>query len=158
MNLFSNKKFFLGIVVYTVLVLSSGYLLGKSGFGDCAKKDDHPKRSSHHMGHGKMTAHFSSTLDLTADQQQKLDEIVSRHTVSINKIRGEFRAKYDGLREKKVGEINAILTPQQQSKFREMRAKWNGKKGKKSHDNKKGHACDVKKGHMENGKDCCKIK
>lgn len=152
MSLFSNKKFVLGIAVYTVLVLASGYLVGKSGFGNCERGRDHGTR----MHHGKMTDHVASTLSLNETQKTQLEDIVSRHKSSIKEVRGEFREKYDGLRDKKVTEINAILSTEQQAKFSEMRSKWTGKKAYKK--SCKGKSCDSRKGEMKEGKACCKKK
>ncbi len=56
-------------------------------------------------------------LKLTPDQHVKIDEILTRRREDIKALRGEFRAKVLGIRERSLSEIRPLLTEDQRPKF-----------------------------------------
>jgi len=119
MSILKNRKVLFYLVVYTLLIFLSGLLIGK-----CL---DDSRR--HHWGkhrtysHQRMTERFTKSLSLTPTQVTQLEVILEKHKESIMEIRKDTRKTFKLHREKKVAEIEAILTPEQQVKFKEMREK-----------------------------------
>ena len=79
---------------------------------------------------------MKSELQLTDDQMTKLKAIFESHKGEGEKIKDdtvltkeEKMKQFMDMKEKVDGEINAILTPDQQAKFKEIREKMKGKMG-----------------------------
>jgi Spy/CpxP family protein refolding chaperone len=68
-------------------------------------------------GPGVLTRRLATELQLTADQQKKVDEIFERRRGRLEQIRSEVRAKFDGEQRDLRDEIRKVLTPDQQKRF-----------------------------------------
>lgn len=71
-------------------------------------------------------------LSLTEQQETQLTAIIEKHKVSMKEMDKGMKEKFQHAREQKIAEINAILTPDQQLKFKELIEKYK-KRGKKHH-------------------------
>lgn len=80
---------------------------------------------------GLVGRHFvdrlESHLDLTADQRRQVDEILERSHAEAETLRHEMQPRLRGLFETTETEIDAILTPEQQEKFRQLRETQRGR-------------------------------
>jgi protein CpxP len=80
-----------------------------------AKNDDR-----HHRWHNKRgnpVEHLTKALDLTPDQQAKIQPIFDQAKPQIKAARQESRQKVQAIRENIQSQIRPILTPAQQQKF-----------------------------------------
>lgn len=66
-------------------------------------------------------------LDLTADQRRQIDEILTRTREEAEMLRHEMQPRLRALFETTETEIEAILTPEQQEKFRRLRETQRGR-------------------------------
>jgi Spy/CpxP family protein refolding chaperone len=66
-------------------------------------------------------------LDLTADQRRQIDEILERSHEEAEMLRHEMQPRLRQLFESTGAEIEAILTPEQQEKFRQLRETQRGR-------------------------------
>ena len=77
-----------------------------------------------HRGHrgarGNPLEHMTRNLDLTAEQQVKIQPIVEQAKPQIAAIRQEAMQKAKAVRENTVSQIRPLLTPEQQQKFDAM--------------------------------------
>ncbi len=64
---------------------------------------------------------LESHLELTADQRREIDEILTRTREEAEMLRHEMQPRLRALFETTETEIEAILTPAQQEKFRQLR-------------------------------------
>ena len=120
MSILKNRKVLFYLVVYTLLIFLSGLLIGKCLSNDGRRQHWGKHRTySHHM----MTERFTKSLSLTPLQVTQLEVILDKHKESIMEIRQDIRKSFKVHREKKIAEIDAILTPEQKIKFKEMREK-----------------------------------
>ncbi len=65
-------------------------------------------------------AHLTQKLDLTADQQAKIDPIVTDATSQLQKLHREEVAQATGIFESVDGQIAALLTPDQNAKLQQL--------------------------------------
>jgi len=85
----------------------------------------------HHWGHGEgQLAFLTKELSLTPDQQEKIKPVVETFHTAIQGIhqdstlaRPDKMAKVKAARETEVSQINAILTPDQQTKYAALQEK-----------------------------------
>jgi Spy/CpxP family protein refolding chaperone len=92
-----------------------------------------PDQPAHHGRREDMLARFNQMvkdLDLTADQQTKVQAILKQSAESIKALRDDTalsredrRSKLMALRKSTEQQIHALLTPEQQAKAKELRAK-----------------------------------
>lgn len=82
-----KKKFTMSILLILVLALSN---LSWAGHGD---------RGGHHKGKGGGPMKFLEKLDLTDDQQSKVDAIMQAHQAEKNQLREDIKTAKKALRE-----------------------------------------------------------
>jgi len=81
---------------------------------------------------------FSKRLDLTPEQEKKLDDILESYKPRFGDLRLRMHPRYTALRDSLNADIRAILTPEQQDKFETMlrefkpRMRW-------KHERERGH-------------------
>lgn len=80
-----------------------------------AKDNDRPHRWHHKRGNP--VEHLTKTLDLTPEQQAKIQPIFDQAKPQLKAARQESRDKVRAIRESTMAQIRPILTPQQQEKF-----------------------------------------
>jgi Spy/CpxP family protein refolding chaperone len=80
-----------------------------------AKDNDRPHRWQHKRGNPM--EHLTKALDLTPDQQAKIQPIIDQAKPQIKAARQESRQKVQAIRENTMAQIRPILTPAQQQKF-----------------------------------------
>ena len=105
------------------VALVLGAILGALGTTQCPLFGPHgfgrnPEKMHHHM-----MAQFTSKLQLTPDQQQKVSAILEDTRTRITALRGETRPKFEAIRASTKARIRELLTPEQQKKFDLMTAK-----------------------------------
>lgn len=66
-------------------------------------------------------------LDLTADQRRQIDAILERSHAKAESLRHEMQPRLEQLFETTGAEIEAILTPEQREKFRQLRESQRGR-------------------------------
>jgi periplasmic protein CpxP/Spy len=80
-----------------------------------AKNNDRPNRWQHDRGN--RMEHLTKALDLTPEQQAKIQPIFDQAKPQIMALRQETRQKIQTIRENIQSQIRPILTPAQQQKF-----------------------------------------
>ena len=83
---------------------------------DPASKDGGWHKRRHHK-RGNPVEHLTKSLDLTPDQQAKIQPIFDQAKPQIVAIRQEAMQKIKTIRENTQAQIRPILTPTQQQKF-----------------------------------------
>ena len=74
-----------------------------------------------HRGHrGNPLEHMTRNLDLTPEQQTKIQPIIDQTKPQIAAIRQEAMQKAKTVRENTVSQLRPLLTPEQQQKFDAM--------------------------------------
>lgn len=86
------------------------------GPDSAAKNDDRPQRWRHHK-RGNPVEHLTRALDLTPEQQAKIQPIFDQAKPQIQAARQEAKQKIMAIRENTMAQIRPILTPAQQQKF-----------------------------------------
>ena len=71
--------------------------------------------------HGDPMGHLTQALDLTAEQQAKVQPIVDQAKPQIRAIREEAMQKSKAVMENTATQLRPILTPEQQAKFDRIR-------------------------------------
>jgi Spy/CpxP family protein refolding chaperone len=84
-----------------------------------AKDNDRPHRWHHKRGNP--VEHLTKALDLTPEQQAKIQPIFEQAKPQLKAARQESREKVRAIRENTMAQIRPILTPQQQEKFDALR-------------------------------------
>lgn len=99
-------------------------------------QDDKPKRPRA-GGAAERLKVMSEKLGLTEDQKGKIKEVFAKNAEKTKAIRTDTalakedkRAKLIEIRKGELEEVRGILTPEQQDKWKEMRAKRGEKQGK----------------------------
>ena len=82
---------------------------------DPAAKNNRPNRWQHTRGNP--VEHLTKALDLTPDQQAKIQPIFDQAKPQVIAARQEARQKIMAIRENAMTQIRPILTPAQQQKF-----------------------------------------
>ena len=80
-----------------------------------AKDNDRPHRWHHKRGNP--VEHLTKALDLTPEQQAKIQPIFDQAKPQIKAARHESKEKIAAIRENMQAQIRPILTPEQQQKF-----------------------------------------
>ena len=80
-----------------------------------AKNNDRPNRWHHKRGNP--VEHLTKALDLTPEQQAKIQPIFDQAKPQIMALRQETKQKIQAIRENVQSQIRPILTPAQQQKF-----------------------------------------
>jgi len=84
-----------------------------------AKNNDRP--NSWHHKRGNPVEHLTKALDLTPDQQAKIQPIFDQAKPQLKAARQEARQKVQAIRENIQSQIRPILNPAQQQKFDAMK-------------------------------------
>ncbi len=84
-----------------------------------AKNNDRPNRWQHKRGNP--VEHLTKALDLTPEQQAKIQPIFDQAKPQIVAARQESKQKIQAIRENIGSQIRTILTPAQQQKFDAMK-------------------------------------
>lgn len=115
------------------LAIASGLAFGTIGSINAQGNDDagngwhghggHGGRGGHGgFGGGNPMEHLTKELDLTADQQAKVQPIVDAATPQIQAIHQEAMQKAKAVMDNSMAQIRPLLTPQQQQKLDAMKA------------------------------------
>ena len=94
-------------------------LLATASFGqapDAASKDG-DRHSWRHQKRGNPVEHLTKALDLTPDQQAKIQPIFDQAKPQLKAARQESMQRVKAIREDIQAKIRPILTPAQQQKF-----------------------------------------
>jgi periplasmic protein CpxP/Spy len=87
--------------------------------------EDSAAPGKHHRGdrlhHGMMLDRLSQDLNLTADQQAKVQPIVDQARPQIRAIHEEAMQKTKAIMDNTITQVRALLTPEQQQKLDAMR-------------------------------------
>lgn len=83
-----------------------------------AKNDDRPHRWHHKRGNP--VEHLTRALDLTPEQQAKIQPIFDQAKPQLKAARQESKQKMMAIRENTMVQVRPILTPAQQQKFDAM--------------------------------------
>jgi periplasmic protein CpxP/Spy len=83
-----------------------------------AKNDDRRNRWQHKRGNP--VEHLTRALELTPDQQAKIQSIFEQAKPQVQAARQESRQKIQAIRENVRSQIRPILTPAQQTKWDAM--------------------------------------
>jgi len=84
-----------------------------------AKNNDRPNRWHHKRGNP--VEHLTKALDLTPDQQAKIQPIFDQAKPQLKAARQEAKQKVQAIRENIQAQIRPILNPAQQQKFDAMK-------------------------------------
>ena len=84
---------------------------------DPAAKNDDQRHNRWHHKRGNPLEHLTRALDLTPEQQAKIQPIFEQAKPQIKAAREESRQKVQQIRENTMAQIRPILTPAQQQKF-----------------------------------------
>jgi periplasmic protein CpxP/Spy len=84
-----------------------------------AKNNDRPNRWHHKRGNP--VEHLTKALDLTPEQQAKIQPIFDQAKPQLKAARQEAKQKVQAIRENIQSQIRPILTPAQQQKFDAMK-------------------------------------
>ena len=84
-----------------------------------ANNNNRPNRWQHKRGNP--VEHFTKALDLTPDQQAKIQPIFDQAKPQIKAARQEAKQKVQAIRENTMTQVRSILTPAQQQKFDAMK-------------------------------------
>jgi len=74
-------------------------------------------------GSDGMRQQFVRELDLTPDQQRRVDSIMSRQMADFRRIRAEMQPRFDSLLSQAQAGLDSVLTPAQREKLRTLRAR-----------------------------------
>ena len=80
-----------------------------------AKNNDRPHRWQHKRGNP--VEHLTKALDLTPEQQAKIQPIFDQAKPQMKAARQESKEKMVAIRENTMAQVRPILTPAQQQKF-----------------------------------------
>jgi Spy/CpxP family protein refolding chaperone len=94
----------------------AGYAFAESQDGEGGAGGRH----RHWRGHGFAMAHMVKSLNLTADQQAKVQPLIDQARPQIIAIHKDAMEKTHAIMDKTMSQIRPILTPEQQKKFDAM--------------------------------------
>ena len=96
-----------------------------------------PAGAPEHKGHGDRLKELTEKLNLTADQQAKIKPIIEDEMKAMKALKDDtsldMKAKHEKemeIRKSNVDQILALLTPEQQEKFKDMIKAMHEKHGK----------------------------
>lgn len=96
-------------------------LLATASIADAQAPGPKGSHGRGHRGHrGNPLEHMTRNLDLTPEQQTKIQPIIEQTKPQIAAIRQEAMQKTKAVRENTVSQIRPLLTPEQQQKFDAM--------------------------------------
>jgi Spy/CpxP family protein refolding chaperone len=102
-----------------LLTLAAVGVIALGGFAiaqaDSGASGDHGRW--HHHSHGFAVEHLTKTLNLTSDQQAKLQPIIDQARPQIDAIRKEEMQKMQTVMDNTMSQIRPLLNADQQKKF-----------------------------------------
>jgi Spy/CpxP family protein refolding chaperone len=125
----SRRAAVLLVIAVFVLGIALGvlgtYLEGYRVFGASIIHRTRPDRSPAAVQSARQAKveQMTKDLSLTADQQQKLDAVLTQMSSTYTGIHQQFTGQMDQARKHGRDEIRAILTPEQVTKFDELMRK-----------------------------------
>jgi len=105
-------------VALLVAVFVAGAATGWSLRGSAGRRGPNPRDTN------AMVAHLAKELDLSAAQQDSVRTILDRHRAEMAAIWKQVHPRADSLRTVLQAEIGAQLTPAQQSRYRDLVARF----------------------------------
>ena len=99
-----------------------GLALGAFGIVRCLPFGFHGMWKNPEKFQQHMMQQFTSRLNLDADQQQKISDILNQTRAKMDALRQETHPKFEQIREAAKEQIRVLLTPEQQQKFEAMNA------------------------------------
>jgi hypothetical protein len=112
----SRKAIGLLILVFVLGIAFGGVgmtLFNSRVYGDLRKPAPQPPTSA------RAVARINQDLNLSADQQKQLGDILNNMMAGYNNIRQQMTPQFDQVREQGRNQIRQILTPEQRPKFEE---------------------------------------
>ena len=101
------------------LTLAAAGIIALGGFAVAQSETGHDRGARGH-GHGFALERLTEGLDLTPDQQAKVQPIIDRAKPQIAAIQREARQKMKTVMDSTMSQIRPMLTPEQQKKFDDM--------------------------------------
>jgi Spy/CpxP family protein refolding chaperone len=93
-------------------------LLATASIADAQAPEAKGPHGRGHRGHrGNPLEHMTRNLDLTPEQQAKIQPIIDQAKPQIAAIQQEAKQKAKAVRDNTVAQIRPLLTPEQQQKF-----------------------------------------
>lgn len=139
-----KQKTLIYLLIYTCLILGSGFIAGKAyqrheffkAHHKMMKKGGHEfkrhdKKRTHYQE--KMLKKLTEKLSLTPEQVNQVQAISARHHEEMTVLQKEVKGKFSAHRETFRAQINDILTPEQKVIFEKMKHKRRQKKGHSKH-------------------------
>ena len=106
-----------------IVALAIGIIIGAVGHMRCLPLMGHGEWKNPEKMHQHIMKEFTSKLNLTTDQQQKVSVILDDTRAKISALRQEVRPRFENIRNASKAQIRELLTPGQQEKFDAMTAK-----------------------------------
>ena len=106
------------IALLAVVAITTGFAVARGGHGEHGERGE---RGGHRGMHGNPLEHLSDSLNLTPDQQAKVQPIVDQAKPQLAAIHREAMEKSKGVIDNAMSQIRPILTPEQQKKADDMR-------------------------------------
>jgi Spy/CpxP family protein refolding chaperone len=107
------KRNLLTIAAVSVIALG-GFAVAQA---ENSAMGSHGRRHHHDQGHGFAIEHLTKALNLTADQQAKLQPIVEKARPEIIAIHKEAMEKMQKVMDNTMSQIRPLLDKDQQKKF-----------------------------------------
>jgi protein CpxP len=101
------------------LTLATAGVIALGGFA-AVQAQTGPGRGARGQGHEFALERLTEGLDLTPDQQAKVQPIIDQAKPQIAAIHREARQKMKAVMDSTVSQIRPMLTPEQQKKFDDM--------------------------------------
>ena len=79
-------------------------------------------RDGRHGGDG-MRERLARELDLTPEQQRRVDSIMTQQTRDFRRIREEMQPRFDALLQRAQAGLDSVLTPEQRARLQSLRAR-----------------------------------
>ena len=70
-----------------------------------------------------MRERLARALDLTPDQQRRVDSIMTQQTRDFRRIRAEMQPRFDSLLQRAQAGLDSVLTPAQRARLQSLRAR-----------------------------------
>jgi Spy/CpxP family protein refolding chaperone len=78
----------------------------------------------------RMLNRLEKKLKLTPEQKEQVSSILNASRQKVDGLHNEVRPRFESIRSETDAQIRAVLTPDQQKGFDEMRAKWDARRKK----------------------------
>lgn len=107
------------VAVVFLLGLAAGVL------GDRLAGPRWGRERPHRGGPPALEGYFlGDDLELTADQQERLDEVFRRQRRKFEQLHSDIRPQVEDLMEETRGQVEEILTPEQLERYRRRPDRW----------------------------------